>query len=67
MIAAMLQGAALTEAVVAANAAGSEAAGRLGAVGEVEVAAMALADPMQDPMFPRRAAAPGGGEGSNGP
>lgn len=58
MIAAMLQGAALTEAVVAANAAGSEAAGRLGAVGEVEVAAMALADQAQDPMFPGRAAAP---------
>jgi ribokinase len=72
MIAAMLQGAALTEAVVAANAAGSEAAGRLGAVGEVEVAAMALdgqaqdladqaqalAGQAQDPMFPGRAAAP---------
>ncbi len=38
MIAAMLRGASLTEAVVAANTAGSEAVGRLGAVGEVEVA-----------------------------
>ncbi len=58
MIAAMLQGARLAEAVVAANAAGSEAAARLGAVGEVEVAAMALADRTQDPIFPGRAAAP---------
>ncbi len=58
MIAAMLQGAPLTRAVVAANAAGSEAAGRLGAVGEVEVAAMATAGRTQDPMVPRRAAAP---------
>jgi sugar/nucleoside kinase (ribokinase family) len=40
MIAALLHGAPLTTAVVAANAAGSEAAGRLGAVGEVEVATM---------------------------
>jgi len=37
MIAALLRGAPLTEAVVAANAAGSEAVGRLGAVGEVEM------------------------------
>ena len=58
MIAAMLQGARLAEAVVAANAAGSEAAARLGAVGEVEVAAMAVADRTQDPIFPGRAAAP---------
>jgi len=38
MIAALVRGAALADAVVVANAAGSEAVGRLGAVGEVEVA-----------------------------
>jgi sugar/nucleoside kinase (ribokinase family) len=37
MIAALLRGVPVAEAVVAANAAGSEAVGRLGAVGEVEV------------------------------
>jgi sugar/nucleoside kinase (ribokinase family) len=38
MIAALLRGAVLADAVVAANAAGSAAVARLGAVGEVEVA-----------------------------
>ena len=38
MIAALLRGVPLTDAVVAANAAGSEAVARLGAVGEVDVA-----------------------------
>jgi sugar/nucleoside kinase (ribokinase family) len=43
MIAALLRGAALADAVVAANAAGSEAVGWLGAVGEVEVAGISTA------------------------
>jgi sugar/nucleoside kinase (ribokinase family) len=43
MIAALLRGIPLAEAVVAANAAGSEAVGRLGAVGEVEVAGISTA------------------------
>ena len=43
MIAALLRGAALADAVVAANAAGSEAVARLGAVGEVEVAGISTA------------------------
>jgi sugar/nucleoside kinase (ribokinase family) len=41
MIAALLRGVPLTEAVVAANAAGSEAVARLGAVGEVDVSGIA--------------------------
>jgi sugar/nucleoside kinase (ribokinase family) len=41
MIAAMVRGAPLTEAVVAANAAGSDAVARLGAVGEVDVSGIA--------------------------
>jgi sugar/nucleoside kinase (ribokinase family) len=41
MIAALLRGAPLTEAVVAANTAGSEAVARLGAVGEVDVSGIA--------------------------
>jgi sugar/nucleoside kinase (ribokinase family) len=57
MIAALLRGAALTEAVVAANAAGSEAAARLGAVGEVDVTVIPVAGRMQDPMFPHQVAA----------
>ena len=57
MIAALLRGAALTEAVVAANAAGSEAAARLGAVGEVDVTAMPASGRAQDPMFPHQVAA----------
>jgi len=43
MIAALVRGAALADAVVVANAAGSEAVGRLGAVGEVEVAGISTA------------------------
>jgi sugar/nucleoside kinase (ribokinase family) len=43
MIAALLRGSPLTDAVVAANAAGSEAVARLGAVGEVEVAGISTA------------------------
>ena len=43
MIAALLRGAPLPDAVVAANAAGSEAVSRLGAVGEVEVAGISTA------------------------
>jgi sugar/nucleoside kinase (ribokinase family) len=57
MIGALLHGAPLIEAVVAANAAGSEAAGRLGAVGEVEVSAMSTAVRTQDPVFLRKVAA----------
>jgi len=41
MIAALLRGVPLTEAVVAANTAGSEAVARLGAVGEVDVSGIA--------------------------
>jgi sugar/nucleoside kinase (ribokinase family) len=41
MIAALVRGVPLTEAVVAANAAGSEAVARLGAVGEVDVSGIA--------------------------
>jgi sugar/nucleoside kinase (ribokinase family) len=43
MIAALLRGSPLTDAVVAANTAGSEAVARLGAVGEVEVAGISTA------------------------
>jgi hypothetical protein len=43
MIAALLRGAPLARAVVAANTAGSEAVARLGAVGEVEVAGISTA------------------------
>jgi sugar/nucleoside kinase (ribokinase family) len=43
MIAALVRGTPLTDAVVAANAAGSEAVARLGAVGEVEVAGISAA------------------------
>lgn len=41
LIAAMVRGVPLTEAVVAANAAGSDAVARLGAVGEVDVSGIA--------------------------
>ena len=41
MIAALVRGVPMTEAVVAANAAGSEAVARLGAVGEVDVSGIA--------------------------
>jgi sugar/nucleoside kinase (ribokinase family) len=57
MIAALLRGAPLTEAVVAANAAGSEAVSLLGAVGEVEVAGSATAGQPQDPMSQHKVAA----------
>jgi sugar/nucleoside kinase (ribokinase family) len=43
MIAALVRGAPLTQAVVSANAAGSEAVARLGAVGEVEVEGISTA------------------------
>jgi sugar/nucleoside kinase (ribokinase family) len=43
MIAALLRGTPLVEAVVAANSAGSEAVARLGAVGEIEVAGIGAA------------------------
>jgi sugar/nucleoside kinase (ribokinase family) len=43
MIAALLRGTPLAEAVVAANSAGSEAVARLGAVGEIEVAGIGAA------------------------
>jgi ribokinase len=43
MIAALLSGTPLAEAVVAANSAGSEAVARLGAVGEIEVAGIGAA------------------------
>lgn len=43
MIAALVRGAPITEAVAAANAAGSAAVARLGAVGEVEVAGISTA------------------------
>jgi sugar/nucleoside kinase (ribokinase family) len=42
MIGALLRGAPLTEAVAQANAAGSAAASRLGAVGEVKVAGLSM-------------------------
>lgn len=42
MIGALLDGASLTEAVARANAAGSAAASRLGAVGEVKVAGLSM-------------------------
>jgi sugar/nucleoside kinase (ribokinase family) len=45
MIAALLRGVPLAEAVVAANAAGSEAVARLGAVGEVDVSGIAAVGP----------------------
>ena len=41
LIAAMVRGVPLTDAVVAANAAGSDAVARLGAVGEVDVSGIA--------------------------
>jgi sugar/nucleoside kinase (ribokinase family) len=72
MIAALLRGAPLTEAVVAANAAGAEAVGRLGAVGEVEVAGISTAGQTLGAKFIDQvaAAAVGGarprGDGSEG-
>jgi sugar/nucleoside kinase (ribokinase family) len=57
MIAALLRGAPLTDAVVAANAAGSEAVGRLGAVGEVEVAGISTAGQTLGAKFIDRVAA----------
>jgi len=57
MIAALLRGAPLTDAVVAANAAGSEAVGRLGAVGEVEVAGISTAGETLGARFIDRVAA----------
>jgi sugar/nucleoside kinase (ribokinase family) len=59
MIAAMLRGAPLADAVVAANAAGSEAVGRLGAVGEVEVAGISTAGQTLDPRLIEQVAAAG--------
>ena len=57
MIAALLRGAPLTQAVVAGNAAGSEAVNQLGAVGEVEVAGMSTAGPTPGPAFLAKVAA----------
>ncbi len=58
MIAALLHGAPLTEAVVAANAAGSEAVGRLGATGEAELTGIGLAGLTQGWMFREEMVAP---------
>jgi sugar/nucleoside kinase (ribokinase family) len=58
MIAALLHGAPLAEAVVAANAAGSEAVGRLGATGEIELAGISLAGLTQGWMSREEIAAP---------
>jgi sugar/nucleoside kinase (ribokinase family) len=57
MIAALVRGSPLAEAVVAANAAGSEAVGRLGAVGEVEVAGISTAGQTLGAKFIDRVAA----------
>jgi sugar/nucleoside kinase (ribokinase family) len=57
MIAALLRGAPLADAVVAANAAGSEAVARLGAVGEVEVAGISAAGQTLGAQFIDRLAA----------
>ena len=46
MIGQLLQGAALTDAVIAANSAGSAAAGRLGAVGPVHVEGLSTVVPV---------------------
>jgi sugar/nucleoside kinase (ribokinase family) len=56
MIAALLRGVPLREAVVAANEAGSEAVSLLGAVGEVETAGLATAGRVLAEMFPDNAA-----------
>lgn len=69
MIAALLRGIPLAEAVVAANAAGSEAVGRLGAVGEVEVAGISTAGQTPGTRFIDQVAAAsqrGAGEGGIG-
>jgi len=57
MIAALLRQAPLAEAVVAANAAGSAAVSRLGAVGEVEVAGFGTAGPTLGAALPEEVAA----------
>jgi sugar/nucleoside kinase (ribokinase family) len=57
MIAALVRGSPLTDAVVAANAAGSEAVARLGAVGEVEVAGISTAGQTLGAKFIDRVAA----------
>jgi sugar/nucleoside kinase (ribokinase family) len=76
MIAALVRGASLPEAVVAANTAGSEAVGRLGAVGEVEVAGISTAGQTLGAEFidgliaasqQAAATAPGGPAGPAGP
>lgn len=59
MIAALVHGAPLTEAVVAANAAGSAAVARLGAVGEVEVAGISTAGQTLGAKFIAQVAAAG--------
>jgi sugar/nucleoside kinase (ribokinase family) len=57
MIGALAQGAPLRAAVVAANAAGSQSVGRLGAVGEVEVAGFSSAGRTLGAMFVENVAA----------
>jgi sugar/nucleoside kinase (ribokinase family) len=57
MIGALIQGAPLLSAVVAANAAGAEAVSQLGAVGEVEVAGFSSAGPALGAMLAGNAAA----------
>jgi sugar/nucleoside kinase (ribokinase family) len=57
MIAALVRGSPLTDAVVAANAAGSDAVARLGAVGEVEVAGISTAGQTLGAKFIDRVAA----------
>ena len=55
MIAALLRGTPLAEAVVAANSAGSEAVARLGAVGEIEVAGIGAAGQALGALLPTTA------------
>jgi ribokinase len=55
MIAALLRGTPLAEAVVAANSAGSEAVARLGAVGEIEVAGIGAAGQTLGALLPTTA------------
>jgi sugar/nucleoside kinase (ribokinase family) len=55
MIAALLRGTPLAEAVVTANSAGSEAVARLGAVGEIEVAGIGAAGQTLGALLPTTA------------
>ena len=67
MIAALMRKTPLTDAVVAANAAGSAAVSRLGAVGEVEVAAFGASSRTLGTAFLQQVAASRAGQAADEP